>query len=43
MGKNFERNLMIPIPILALMIFSLTCLSKDNFVIFVLDLNASVP
>ena len=31
MGKNFERYLMIPIPFLAFMIFSLTCLTKDNF------------
>ena len=31
MGKNFERYLMIPIPFLAFMIFSFTCLSKDNF------------
>ena len=31
MGKNFERYLMIPIPFVAFMIFSLTCLSKDHF------------
>ena len=42
MGKNFERYLMIPIPFLAFMIFSLACLSKDNFESSVRP-NASVP
>ena len=31
MGKNLERYLMIPVPFLAFMIFSLACLSNDNF------------